>query len=172
MQTVKKQETQNRKLNPQTGFTLIELTMVIIVLGILAATVLPRFLNLRTEAIVSSMHGIDAAIASATTLTNAKAIINHVDHLASASITVDGETIDLAYGFPAGTANGIAKLITTPSDDWKQRASTISGAWVYWHDVINEDAGSANCYVRYRQATSVGVRPVVDFVQTGCATTQ
>lgn len=154
----------------QSGFTLVELITVIVVLGILAAAVLPRFINIRSEAIIASMQRLDAAIETATTLTYAKAVASGLDQQPSASITLDGESVDLIYGFPAGTANGIAKLVDAPSEDWKQRASTISGAWVYWHGVINEDAGSAGCYIRYRQSTNIGRRPVVDFVSGGCPT--
>jgi MSHA pilin protein MshA len=50
------------------GFTLIELVMVIVVLGILAAVALPRFVNLSQEAITSSVQGVAGAIASSSTI--------------------------------------------------------------------------------------------------------
>ena len=62
----------------------------------------------------------------------------------------------------------IVPMVTTPAGDWKQRARVFSGAWVYWHGVINEDAGTAQCYVRYRQPTAAGNAPVVDYVSNGC----
>ncbi len=46
------------------GFTLIELVMVIVVLGILAAVALPRFVNLSQEAVTSSVQGVAGAVAS------------------------------------------------------------------------------------------------------------
>jgi MSHA pilin protein MshB len=56
----------------QKGFTIVELVVVIIILGILAATALPRFINLETDAYAAVADGVRGALVSGVSMTKAR----------------------------------------------------------------------------------------------------
>lgn len=81
--------------NLQTGFTLIELVMVIVILGILAAFALPKFADLSGDAELASAQGALGAVKSA-------AGIAHAAYLAGGSTnpTIEGVTYTMVNGYP------------------------------------------------------------------------
>lgn len=96
----------------QKGFTLIELVVVIVILGILSAVALPRFINLSGEAAQSATQGVAGAISSATAINYAARKVSATAGagpiLGCADANTNAATL-LAGGLPAGyTLTGAA----------------------------------------------------------------
>lgn len=127
----------------QTGFTLIELVVVIVILGILAATAAPKFMDLQSDARISALNGLAGATKSAITMTYSKAILSGKDKTASgayicstgaASAACTGTTtgaVAITYGKPAATAAGIIAAMDLGGTVDKFDASSPDGDWVY-----------------------------------------
>lgn len=72
-------------MKSQTGFTLIELVIVIVLLGVLAAIAVPRFVNLQDDALLAQRNATAAAITSAMNINYAACAVNN--------FTVDGDCV-------------------------------------------------------------------------------
>ncbi|HHC7356384.1 TPA: type II secretion system protein, partial [Vibrio campbellii] len=104
----------------QGGFTLIELVVVIVILGILAVTAAPRFLNLQDDARNSALEGLKGAMAGAAGITYGKAAIDGKEALSSAALTIKStDDLAIAYGYPKATSSALSLVVEGLADDWK-----------------------------------------------------
>lgn len=119
----------------QQGFTLIELIAVIVILGILAATAIPRFVDLSAAAKQSALQGVAGALGSASAL-------NHANNIAQdAGLTVTTPVITIA------TCEAVAGLLDGPLPT-EMEIVTGTGTALAGSGVGTE-GGSSTCQVRY-----------------------
>jgi MSHA pilin protein MshA len=114
-----------RKINKQAGFTLIELIMVIVILGVLSAFALPRFADLGGNARIASINGLAASLKAASNIAHAQSLANGA--AAADSVNLEGQAITMAAFYPTANAAGIglAAQVDTTNDYDDTEAGTV-----------------------------------------------
>lgn len=166
----------------QSGFTLIELVIVIVILGILAVSAAPRFINISTDANVSALQSMGAAIKSTASIVRAKATIQGVEQMASALVDLDGDGVgDIAtvYGYPqASRVNGLSTNLDADFEEQWGWATTYAlnkfyvaseaATGIKGFKVNQQQHLASNCYLVYSNASSAGSEPTIEYELSDC----
>ncbi|GLP97385.1 type II secretion system protein [Paraferrimonas sedimenticola] len=112
-------------MKQQSGFTLVELVVVIIILGVLAVTAAPKFIDLKGDARKSTLQGVKAATQGANALVFSKAAIAGKEREASSSISINSDSIAIQYGYVAPSCTALTTALeidmstdTNGTSDW------------------------------------------------------
>ena len=133
----------------QQGFTLIELVVVIVILGILAAVAVPKFIDIQEDARISTLEGMQGTLSSAASLARAQQLVKGL--ASNIAIDIPGASgVAMVNGYP--TTASIASLVETKGFD-----TTTAGTF----------ALRANCNVTYANSVG-GAFPAITINSSNC----
>lgn len=146
----------------QRGFTLVELIIVIVILGILTAFIAPRFADIAKQARVSSVEAMAGNLRAAAALAHAQQIAEN--GAATASVVMNGKTVTMTNGYPTDNAAGIGNALSQ-TQGFSASTTAAPGNYAY---TLTKAPIPANCYVSYDAAVSTTASPRISTETSGC----
>lgn len=158
-----------------TGFTLIELIVVIAIVGILAAVALPRFINAQADARVAKAQALFGAVRSASALAHARCVLDLSGTNPAATCTntvgtvnMEGLAVAAVNQYPAGHNAGNTDIVAAAGINAANDNVTLSAPNANPTTITIVGATTAaSCRISYTQATAA-VPPVITLTTAGC----
>lgn len=182
------------KHHPQRGFTMIELIVVIVILGVLAAVAVPRFTNLQRDARIAKLNAARGALNAAAAMVHGTAMARQaqvqpncagagfganpplVNAAGNGNICTENGRVQVGLLYPSATlagviaSAGLVQVAGTPTAaqltaEGYQTANVAGGIQVR----VTGGSAAATCSFDYLAPAALGQAPTVSVTNTaGC----
>ncbi|QPG34376.1 type II secretion system protein [Vibrio europaeus] len=154
------------------GFTLIELVVVVAILGILAAAALPKYMEMTTQARVSTLKATQGAVISTDSMVYGKAVLDGLHKTKDAKVIVEVDSdghefeVDTRFGHIVNERSNFVNalsltdifIVNVPSQNTLSEEETKNTTAITFKDYAGENNPLVDdkCHIKIEQNAKTG----------------